>query len=286
MSCILRASPRPRSGRFAAGARTSPGPGHTPAAAPPPLRPQQLLSLLFSSSRGAGSRHRSRGAGRGAFTRGGAAPSRAGLCRPHPRQPRAGGAPGTMSTGMRYKSKLLNPGEAPGPEGGDTKPSLTSRPLLSSFLSPLPGIPPSPAPLASMRPAEEKQVGELGPSGERAFALLHPPPLLWMGTPFFPFSPLGAPRRFGCRKAALRRLLSMRRASPIALCPLRSTDAQALTQSRCSSLAQHITSLLGVREHLLRFAGMSLSPREIEGVMQSDDIDGCFLVHHFVFGGV
>lgn len=118
MSCILRASPRPRSGRFAAGARTSPGPGHTPAAAPPPLRPQQLLSLLFSSSRGAGSRHRSRGAGRGAFTRGGAAPSRAGLCRPHPRQPRAGGAPGTMSTGMRYKSKLLNPGEALGRRGG------------------------------------------------------------------------------------------------------------------------------------------------------------------------
>lgn len=75
------------------------------------------------------------GAGRGAFTRGGAVPSRAGLCRPHPRQPRAGGAPGTMSTGMRYKSKLLNPGEAPGPEGGGTHEAIPHLTAPSLFFS-------------------------------------------------------------------------------------------------------------------------------------------------------
>ncbi|KAM4649271.1 septin-5 isoform 1-T1 [Amazona ochrocephala] len=66
-----------------------------------------------------------------------------------------------MSTGMRYKSKLVNPGEVLGTRGRSAPRSVASltphsRLTLSSFLPPVPapaaGIPPS-----SVCPAEEKQ---------------------------------------------------------------------------------------------------------------------------------
>lgn len=40
-----------------------------------------------------------------------------------------------MSTGMRYKSKLLNPGEAPGPEGGGTHEAIPHLTAPSLFFS-------------------------------------------------------------------------------------------------------------------------------------------------------
>lgn len=141
------------------------------------------------------------GAGRGAE----AVPGRTPRCRRRAPRSRPGRA-GTMSTGTRYKSKPLNPGEAAVGTRGISAPrpaaALTPRSLF--FFSPPCRLPPRasrPRRPAAARPPRRGEAGRWAPrrpraSGERASCSLRLPAIRFLSL---------FPRCFGCvgrRKAA------------------------------------------------------------------------------------